>query len=107
MIGSDRFRWMDDAACKNQPTHIFYPEPGSLNTPNTRLALSLCQECPVRNTCLEHAIQAKEPGIWGGMTEQERRRNRRSRFRPNQMWVHGWHYETSGSGQKRSTFDTE
>lgn len=103
MIGSDKFQWMDQAACKNHPTHIFYPEPGSLNTPNTRLALSICNDCPVRNNCLDHAITNREPGIWGGQTEQQRRIGRRRHFRPNQLVEHGWHYERAATGAKSQT----
>ena len=40
----------------------------------------MCAECPVRSTCLEHALAAGEPfGIWGGLTLRERRVLRRAR----------------------------
>ena len=37
-------------------------------------AKAICHECAVRGVCLEQALNTREPfGIWGGLTEQERR----------------------------------
>jgi WhiB family redox-sensing transcriptional regulator len=37
-------------------------------------AKSICEACAVRVACLEYALQIREPhGIWGGLTENERR----------------------------------
>lgn len=38
-----------------------------------RRALKYCSQCPVRETCLEYAVQHDCPGIWGGMDTAERR----------------------------------
>ena len=38
-----------------------------------RAAKAVCQRCPVRLDCLDWAVIAGEAGIWGGMTEQDRR----------------------------------
>ena len=38
-------------------------------------ALAVCCRCPVRVVCLAAALNTGEPhGIWGGLTEEERRR---------------------------------
>lgn len=38
------------------------------------VAKRYCATCPVRERCLEWALNAREPlGIWGGLTEAERR----------------------------------
>ncbi|MDQ1511262.1 MAG: WhiB family transcriptional regulator, redox-sensing transcriptional regulator [Actinomycetota bacterium] len=38
-------------------------------------AKTICAECIVRQECLEFALRVHEPhGIWGGLTEAERRR---------------------------------
>ncbi|MFC9355225.1 WhiB family transcriptional regulator [Rhodococcus sp. NPDC057014] len=40
-----------------------------------RAAKQLCRGCPVRARCLNYALDAYEPhGIWGGYTEDERRK---------------------------------
>lgn len=39
----------------------------------------LCHGCPILDECHEHAIRHEEYGFWGGLTAQERKRERRSR----------------------------
>ncbi len=39
----------------------------------------MCRACPVREDCLLFAFETKQvDGIWGGTTEDERRRLRRA-----------------------------
>jgi WhiB family redox-sensing transcriptional regulator len=59
---------------------LFFPERGS----STREAKEVCRGCVVRIECLEFAIANSEKfGIWGGMSERERRRVRRARVLQN------------------------
>jgi WhiB family transcriptional regulator, redox-sensing transcriptional regulator len=45
-----------------------------------REARQLCRACPVRTECLAHALDQRiEFGVWGGMTERERRALLRAR----------------------------
>ena len=45
-----------------------------------RMAKRACQQCPIRNLCLEYAITHNETeGVWGGLTISERRALRRKR----------------------------
>lgn len=38
-----------------------------------RVAKKFCDECPVRQQCLEYALQVDEQyGVWGGLTARER-----------------------------------
>ena len=47
---------------------------------STREAKEVCRGCEVRHDCLEFALQNGEKfGIWGGLSERERRRIRRQR----------------------------
>lgn len=76
--------WEDEAACREAPTHIFFPEPGDPET--SRWVAMFCGLCPVRAECLESALDRREKwGIWGGTTETERRALLRARHgaRPN------------------------
>ncbi|MDQ3877780.1 MAG: WhiB family transcriptional regulator [Actinomycetota bacterium] len=42
-------------------------------------AKMICRRCPVKRQCLTYAMEAPvDHGIWGGMTERERRRHRRT-----------------------------
>ena len=72
----DDLAWHDGANCKGANADLFFPERGA----STRTAKTICRECLVREECLEFAITTGEKfGIWGGMSERERRRVRRER----------------------------
>ncbi len=69
--------WQSRANCMGVDPELFFPERGS----STREAKEVCRGCVVRTDCLEFAIANGEKfGIWGGMSERERRRVRRSRL---------------------------
>ncbi|WKZ82239.1 MAG: WhiB family transcriptional regulator [Acidimicrobiia bacterium] len=68
--------WQAGANCTGANADLFFPERGA----STRVAKSICRECSVKEACLEFAITTGEKfGIWGGMSERERRRVRRER----------------------------
>lgn len=68
--------WQDYANCRGADADLFFPERGA----STRKAKAICGECQVRAQCLDFAIEVGEKfGIWGGMSERERRRVRRDR----------------------------
>ena len=74
--GDEELRWQDQAACLGMDPDLFFPERGA----STREAKSICRSCMVRVDCLEFALRNGEKfGIWGGMSERERRRIRRMR----------------------------
>jgi WhiB family redox-sensing transcriptional regulator len=76
--------WREDANCKSMNPDLFFPGP---NTPIDDV-VEICFACPVRIACLEHALANGEIlGVWGGLTQQERRALHRKRrlhnyFRP-------------------------
>jgi WhiB family redox-sensing transcriptional regulator len=68
--------WHDRANCKGANADLFFPERGA----STRSAKAICRECQARGDCLEFALRSGEKfGIWGGLSERERRRVRRER----------------------------
>jgi WhiB family redox-sensing transcriptional regulator len=68
--------WQDYANCRGADADLFFPERGA----STRKAKAICNACEVKAECLEYAIVNGEKfGIWGGMSERERRRVRRAR----------------------------
>lgn len=76
MIDDDAPAWQDRANCLGVDPDLFFPRRGE----DTRAAKDVCRGCTVRADCLEHAITNGEKfGIWGGMSERERRRIRRQR----------------------------
>ena len=73
--GGDR-RWQERANCLGVDPDLFFPERGA----STREAKAVCGGCEVKADCLEYALDNGEKfGIWGGLSERERRRLRRQR----------------------------
>jgi WhiB family redox-sensing transcriptional regulator len=63
-------RWRELAACRGADLEVFFPGRGESAGPARRV----CAACPVRQPCLDYAISNRiAHGIWGGLTEQERR----------------------------------
>lgn len=72
----DTLTWQDYANCLGVDPELFFPERGA----STREAKEVCRGCVVREECLEYALTHGEKfGIWGGLSERERRRLRRQR----------------------------
>jgi WhiB family redox-sensing transcriptional regulator len=69
--------WQQRANCMGVDPDLFFPERGA----STREAKAVCRGCVVREECLEYALAHGEKfGIWGGLSERERRRLRRQRI---------------------------
>ena len=63
--------WQERALCAQTDPEAFFPEKGG----STREAKRVCSGCSVRAECLESALENDERfGIWGGLSERERRR---------------------------------
>jgi WhiB family redox-sensing transcriptional regulator len=66
--------WQEKALCAQTDPEAFFPEKGG----STREAKRICLGCEVRDACLEYALANDERfGIWGGLSERERRRLKR------------------------------
>jgi WhiB family redox-sensing transcriptional regulator len=70
--------WMQHAACRGMNPSLFMPERG--DTDAIREALATCQTCPVRTECLEYGLEERY-GVWGGLSENARRKLRTERFK--------------------------
>jgi WhiB family redox-sensing transcriptional regulator len=66
--------WQERALCAQTDPEAFFPEKGG----STREAKRICLGCEVRDACLDYALAHDERfGIWGGLSERERRRLKR------------------------------
>jgi WhiB family redox-sensing transcriptional regulator len=70
--------WQIKAACRGPESYLFYPpsvpERRDEREERERRAKGICVTCGVRRACLDHALRIREQhGIWGGLTEAERR----------------------------------
>lgn len=76
ILGSSERSWQTKANCMGVDPDLFFPERGA----STREAKEVCRGCVVREDCVEFALANGEKfGIWGGLSERERRRLRRQR----------------------------
>ncbi len=74
----EELAWQDFALCAETDPDIFFPEKGGSTTPAT----SVCSQCLVQAECLEYALSHDiRHGIWGGMSDNDRRRLSRERRR--------------------------
>jgi WhiB family redox-sensing transcriptional regulator len=70
-VGVDERPWAALASCRRYDPDIFFP--GSEES--SAAALRVCRACPVMDDCREWALDARvRYGVWGGLTERERRR---------------------------------
>jgi WhiB family transcriptional regulator, redox-sensing transcriptional regulator len=68
--------WQSDALCAQTDPETFFPEKGGTTSP----AKKICAACEVKTECLEYALENDERhGIWGGLSEGELRKLRRSK----------------------------
>ncbi|MBW0106182.1 WhiB family transcriptional regulator [Pseudonocardia sp. KRD291] len=67
--------WRHDAICRDEDPELFFP----VGTSGPALmqiaeAKTVCRRCPVTESCLAWALESgQDAGVWGGMSEDERR----------------------------------
>lgn len=82
-VGELKLGWQERASCQQGEAAAFFaPDSERIREREKREAAAkrVCEQCPVRAACLEHALAVPEQfGIWGGMTEVERQEEARRR----------------------------
>jgi WhiB family redox-sensing transcriptional regulator len=75
--------WWSLAACRSADPDLFFPiSPSGPAQTQTRRAKAVCAGCVVQPDCLRYALAAGSvQGVWGGMSEAERRREQKARTR--------------------------
>ncbi|MFE3560180.1 WhiB family transcriptional regulator [Streptomyces sp. NPDC059193] len=69
VVAGDSDEWGVRAACRTGDPEELFVEGSAQNR-----AKAVCSGCPVRTECLAHALDLRiEHGVWGGMTDRERR----------------------------------
>ena len=75
-LASEDYSWKSAGSCVGSDPNMFFPERGE----STEEAKAVCEGCEIRVQCLEFALANGEKyGIWGGMSERQRRKIRRQR----------------------------
>lgn len=75
--------WRHSALCRDEDPELFFPVgnsgPALLQIEEAK---AVCMRCPVREQCLEFALSSgQDAGVWGGLSEDERRSLKRRRAR--------------------------
>jgi len=70
------WEWQEQGSCRDSDPEIFFLDynlRGKAKNKKEQTAISICNACPVKMKCLEHALNTPEIyGVWGGMTEEQR-----------------------------------
>jgi WhiB family redox-sensing transcriptional regulator len=74
--------WRSLGACRREDPELFFPMAQGPGLIQLQRAKAICGRCPVQGECLEFAVQTvQDHGVWGGLSEEERRNLRRARRR--------------------------
>jgi WhiB family redox-sensing transcriptional regulator len=67
--------WRESAACASADPDLFFPvSANGRSEQETERAKAICARCTVRRECLQFALATRQAyGVWGGMSEHERR----------------------------------
>lgn len=73
--GSADDDWRNSGACRDEDPELYFPigtsGPAVLQAEQAK---AVCRRCPVTDECLRWALESgQDSGVWGGMTEEERR----------------------------------
>lgn len=73
--------WRHHGPCKDEDPELFFPIGNSGPAlKQIEQAKSVCRRCPVTEACLKWALESgQDAGVWGGLTEEERRALKRQR----------------------------
>lgn len=70
--------WFDGTQpCAQTDPEIFFPEFTS-SKKDIQTAKAICRTCDFQTECLEYAVVTYSIGIWGGTTDRERRKFRKT-----------------------------
>ncbi|WP_438939617.1 WhiB family transcriptional regulator [Catenulispora pinisilvae] len=81
--GDDMADWVQQGACRTSEPELFFPiTPPGYTRPKQQLteAKAVCHRCPVIESCRKWALahpRMAQYGVWGAMSEEERRTVRR------------------------------
>ena len=78
-LANAQYAWRKIAVCRDTDPDLFFPV-GTTGQALVQIdrAKEVCDQCPVKRDCLEFALETnQDSGIWGGTSEEERRKLRR------------------------------
>src|SRR6187402_331096 len=93
--------WRHKAACLDEDPELFFPigntGPALLQIEEAK---QVCRRCDVRDACLQWALEAgQDHGVWGGLSEDERRALKRRAARASAPHSHGFVQQAKNAGK--------
>lgn len=78
-VGGNYKDWRDEACCRDTDPEQFFPVGNAWDVVRiVDAAKAVCGPCPVREACLQYAVETnQDTGVWGGTSEEERRKLRK------------------------------
>jgi WhiB family transcriptional regulator, redox-sensing transcriptional regulator len=79
-LANAQYGWRQHSICRDTDPDLFFPV-GTTGQALVQIdrAREVCDQCPVKVDCLEFALETnQDSGIWGGTSEEERRKIRRA-----------------------------
>lgn len=72
-------RFYENPSCAEIGGDLFFPEKENSQFGNIEIAMAkkICRSCPHQSECADWGLRNERFGIWGGLTESDRRRGRR------------------------------
>lgn len=107
---SERFyKVINLAACTGVPKDWFYP-PSQMDEDDRELtsrSRAICEQCPIKQQCHDHAIRHEEFGFWAGLSPKQRRAIRRAQRIPFEsfttqaaVWNINWMQPAARNGKR-------
>lgn len=81
--------WRHEAVCRDEDPELFFPV-GNSGPALHQIAQAkiVCNRCPVTNMCMKWALETgQDAGVWGGLSEEERRALKRDAKRKRRARV--------------------
>jgi WhiB family redox-sensing transcriptional regulator len=108
-VPRDSGDWQARAACRGNDWAVFFSpdaERGHARDRREAQARQICLPCPVLEQCRDHALAVGEPyGVWGGMTEADRRRHTKRLRRGERRPLGSQHPRPVTAGPVNATVD--
>lgn len=82
--------WANRGACRTVETAVFYPSPITRAGREYDEARAVCAVCPVIDDCRAYGLEHNPPGMWGGLSEWDRRRRNQRPSAPAPGTASGW-----------------
>lgn len=96
--------WQDEGVCAQTDPDAFFPEVGQ----DASTAKRICRSCPVRDLCMQYALETEDEwAVMGGLTYKERMNFKKKRIRPTRDNIDEWIDRTLREREERRQHNSD